>query len=177
MKFTRLETWRSIKKEQGELFLFGHSLKISNLMTTPGKANTQIGLPSKLWTLPVLHFAEVVRQSKAPTGKDQWRLTSNCVWLHLLWNLNDCGKMSFQAALCPVKFTYKAVVFFPVDELFKEAKVRSNGIINYEEFTQMVTLPPVDYWLFISKVKKTSNNRNIYDGNWLYIHAEITDYI
>ncbi|KAL6113492.1 calml4 [Pungitius sinensis] len=32
-----------------------------------------------------------------------------------------------------------------VDELFKEANVKSNGLINYEEFTQMVTLPPVDY--------------------------------
>ncbi|XP_023125735.1 calmodulin-like protein 4a [Amphiprion ocellaris] len=32
-----------------------------------------------------------------------------------------------------------------VDELFREANVKSNGIINYEEFTQMVTLPPVDY--------------------------------
>uniref|UniRef100_A0A3Q2ZDA0 Calmodulin-like 4a n=1 Tax=Kryptolebias marmoratus TaxID=37003 RepID=A0A3Q2ZDA0_KRYMA len=32
-----------------------------------------------------------------------------------------------------------------VDDLFKEANVKSNGIINYEEFTQMVTLPPVDY--------------------------------
>ncbi|XP_070688887.1 calmodulin-like protein 4a [Pempheris klunzingeri] len=32
-----------------------------------------------------------------------------------------------------------------VDELFKEANVKSNGTVNYEEFTQMVTLPPVDY--------------------------------
>ncbi|XP_054471165.1 calmodulin-like protein 4 [Anoplopoma fimbria] len=32
-----------------------------------------------------------------------------------------------------------------VDELFKEANVKSNGSINYEDFTQMVTLPPVDY--------------------------------
>ncbi|XP_076011995.1 calmodulin-like protein 4a [Genypterus blacodes] len=32
-----------------------------------------------------------------------------------------------------------------VDELFREANVRSNGTINYEEFTHMVTLPPVDY--------------------------------
>ncbi|XP_028999413.1 calmodulin-like protein 4a [Betta splendens] len=32
-----------------------------------------------------------------------------------------------------------------VDDLFREANIRSNGIINYEEFTQMVTLPPVDY--------------------------------
>uniref|UniRef100_A0A3B4T1V4 Calmodulin-like 4a n=2 Tax=Seriola TaxID=8160 RepID=A0A3B4T1V4_SERDU len=32
-----------------------------------------------------------------------------------------------------------------VDELFKEANVKSNGTINYEDFTQMVTLPPVDY--------------------------------
>ncbi|KAK5601771.1 Calmodulin-like protein 4 [Crenichthys baileyi] len=32
-----------------------------------------------------------------------------------------------------------------VDDLFKEANIKSNGIINYEEFTQMVTLPPVDY--------------------------------
>ncbi|KAF7212463.1 calmodulin-like protein 4a isoform X2 [Nothobranchius furzeri] len=32
-----------------------------------------------------------------------------------------------------------------VDDLFKEANVKSNGIIKYEEFTQMVTLPPVDY--------------------------------
>ncbi|KAK1890802.1 Calmodulin-like protein 4 [Dissostichus eleginoides] len=28
-----------------------------------------------------------------------------------------------------------------VDELFKEANVKSNGTVNYEEFTQMVTLP------------------------------------
>uniref|UniRef100_A0A3P8VUS6 Calmodulin-like 4a n=1 Tax=Cynoglossus semilaevis TaxID=244447 RepID=A0A3P8VUS6_CYNSE len=32
-----------------------------------------------------------------------------------------------------------------VDELFKEANVKSNGKVNYEEFTKMVTLPPVDY--------------------------------
>ncbi|XP_061595449.1 calmodulin-like protein 4a [Cololabis saira] len=32
-----------------------------------------------------------------------------------------------------------------VDELFKEANVKSNGTVKYEEFTQMVTLPPVDY--------------------------------
>ncbi|XP_029904265.1 calmodulin-like protein 4 [Myripristis murdjan] len=32
-----------------------------------------------------------------------------------------------------------------VDELFREANVKSNGTVNYEEFTQMVTLPPVDY--------------------------------
>nr|XP_057934868.1 calmodulin-like protein 4a isoform X2 [Doryrhamphus excisus] len=32
-----------------------------------------------------------------------------------------------------------------VDELFKEANIKSNGMVNYEEFTQMVTLPPVDY--------------------------------
>lgn len=32
-----------------------------------------------------------------------------------------------------------------VDELFREANVKSNGVINYEEFTRMVTLPPVDY--------------------------------
>lgn len=33
-----------------------------------------------------------------------------------------------------------------VDELFKEGNIKSNGIVNYKEFTQMVTLPPVDYW-------------------------------
>lgn len=32
-----------------------------------------------------------------------------------------------------------------VDELFKEANIRLNGNVNYEEFTQMVMLPPVDY--------------------------------
>ncbi|XP_015250122.1 PREDICTED: calmodulin-like protein 4 [Cyprinodon variegatus] len=32
-----------------------------------------------------------------------------------------------------------------VDELFREANIRSNGNIKYAEFTQMVTLPPVDY--------------------------------
>ncbi|RVE74240.1 hypothetical protein OJAV_G00020090 [Oryzias javanicus] len=32
-----------------------------------------------------------------------------------------------------------------VDELFREANVRPSGVINYEEFTRMVTLPPVDY--------------------------------
>ncbi|CAL8243901.1 unnamed protein product [Lota lota] len=32
-----------------------------------------------------------------------------------------------------------------VDELFKEANVKSNGTVNYEEFTRMMTLPPVDY--------------------------------
>ncbi|XP_037550355.1 calmodulin-like protein 4 [Nematolebias whitei] len=32
-----------------------------------------------------------------------------------------------------------------MDDLFKEANVKPNGIINYEEFTRMVTLPPVDY--------------------------------
>ncbi|KAI4876810.1 hypothetical protein NFI96_013203 [Prochilodus magdalenae] len=32
-----------------------------------------------------------------------------------------------------------------VDELFKEANVGPDGLIRYEEFTKMVTLPPVDY--------------------------------
>ncbi|XP_066510115.1 calmodulin-like protein 4 [Hoplias malabaricus] len=32
-----------------------------------------------------------------------------------------------------------------VDELFKEANVGSDGLIYYEEFAKMVTLPPVDY--------------------------------
>ncbi|XP_036951020.1 calmodulin-like protein 4 [Acanthopagrus latus] len=32
-----------------------------------------------------------------------------------------------------------------VDELFKEANIKSNGNINYEQFTEMVMLPPVDY--------------------------------
>uniref|UniRef100_A0A671V7X9 Calmodulin-like 4a n=1 Tax=Sparus aurata TaxID=8175 RepID=A0A671V7X9_SPAAU len=32
-----------------------------------------------------------------------------------------------------------------VDELFKEANIKSNGNVNYEQFTEMVTLPPVDY--------------------------------
>lgn len=33
----------------------------------------------------------------------------------------------------------------PVDELFKEANIKSNGIVKYEEFTQRVMLPAVDY--------------------------------
>lgn len=33
----------------------------------------------------------------------------------------------------------------PVDELFKEGNIKSNGIVKYDEFTQMVMLPPVDY--------------------------------
>ncbi|XP_060767231.1 calmodulin-like protein 4a [Neoarius graeffei] len=32
-----------------------------------------------------------------------------------------------------------------VDELFKEANVGPDGKVDYEEFTRMVTLPPVDY--------------------------------
>ncbi|XP_072527897.1 calmodulin-like protein 4a [Salminus brasiliensis] len=32
-----------------------------------------------------------------------------------------------------------------VDQLFKEANVGPDGLIHYEEFTKMVTLPPVDY--------------------------------
>ncbi|XP_029576499.1 calmodulin-like protein 4 isoform X1 [Salmo trutta] len=32
-----------------------------------------------------------------------------------------------------------------VDELFREANVKSNGKVHYEEFTRMVTLPSVDY--------------------------------
>lgn len=41
----------------------------------------------------------------------------------------------------------------PVDELFKEGNIKSNGIVKYDEFTQMVMLPPVDYW---EKEKKKS---------------------
>lgn len=56
----------------------------------------------------------------------------------------------FQASLFRFNSTYKADFCVPrlVDELFKEANVKSNGTVNYEEFTQMVTLPPVDYWSF-----------------------------
>ncbi|KPP77793.1 calmodulin-like protein 4-like [Scleropages formosus] len=32
-----------------------------------------------------------------------------------------------------------------VDELFREANVGPDGYVRYEEFTRMVTLPPVDY--------------------------------
>ncbi|XP_006793923.1 calmodulin-like protein 4a isoform X1 [Neolamprologus brichardi] len=32
-----------------------------------------------------------------------------------------------------------------VDDLFREAHIKSNGIVKYEEFTAMLTLPPVDY--------------------------------
>uniref|UniRef100_A0A3B3ZCQ6 EF-hand domain-containing protein n=2 Tax=Periophthalmus magnuspinnatus TaxID=409849 RepID=A0A3B3ZCQ6_9GOBI len=32
-----------------------------------------------------------------------------------------------------------------VDELFREAKIKPNGVVNYKEFTQMVTLPLADY--------------------------------
>ncbi|KAI5626146.1 calmodulin-like protein 4, partial [Silurus asotus] len=32
-----------------------------------------------------------------------------------------------------------------VDELFKEAHVGPDGLVHYEEFTRMVTLPPADY--------------------------------
>lgn len=56
--------------------------------------------------------------------------------------------MIVQTARFLVRPTSKAVFFVflvLVDELFKEANVKSNGIVNYEEFTQMVTLPPVDY--------------------------------
>uniref|UniRef100_A0AAV2LV02 EF-hand domain-containing protein n=1 Tax=Knipowitschia caucasica TaxID=637954 RepID=A0AAV2LV02_KNICA len=38
------------------------------------------------------------------------------------------------------KLTHKEV-----DDLFKEAKVKPNGSIDHVKFTQMVTLPPVDY--------------------------------
>lgn len=49
-----------------------------------------------------------------------------------------------------VKLTFKthhsaSPSFVPVDELFKEANIKLNGNVNYEEFTQMVMLPPVDY--------------------------------
>uniref|UniRef100_I3JE83 Calmodulin-like protein 4 n=1 Tax=Oreochromis niloticus TaxID=8128 RepID=I3JE83_ORENI len=32
-----------------------------------------------------------------------------------------------------------------VDDLFREAHIKSNGMVKYEEFTAMLTLPPVDY--------------------------------
>ncbi|XP_043933827.1 calmodulin-like protein 4 isoform X2 [Protopterus annectens] len=32
-----------------------------------------------------------------------------------------------------------------VDELLKEANITPNGIVKYEEFIRMVTLPPPDY--------------------------------
>ncbi|XP_063339720.1 calmodulin-like protein 4a [Pelmatolapia mariae] len=32
-----------------------------------------------------------------------------------------------------------------VDDLFREAHIKSNGIVKYEEFTAMLMLPPVDY--------------------------------
>lgn len=127
-------------------------------MTTPGVANTlTYWLTTEVMEVASSTLWRVVRQSKTLTGKDQWRLTSNCVWLYLLWNLNICGRqMSFQAALCLCQLKSCFLCFlFLVDELFREAKVKSNGIVNYEEFTQMVTLPPVDYWFFFQG-KKTS---------------------
>lgn len=42
--------------------------------------------------------------------------------------------------------THLFPVWIPVNELFKEANVGPDGLIRYEEFTRMVTLPPVDYW-------------------------------
>lgn len=38
-----------------------------------------------------------------------------------------------------------SLLFLSVDDLFKEANVKFNGKVHYEEFTRMVTLPPVDY--------------------------------
>ncbi|XP_061669970.1 calmodulin-like protein 4a isoform X2 [Syngnathoides biaculeatus] len=32
-----------------------------------------------------------------------------------------------------------------VDDLFKEANIKPSGAVNYKAFTEMVTLPPVDY--------------------------------
>lgn len=42
--------------------------------------------------------------------------------------------------------TYIALcIIIAVDDLFKEANVGRDGLVRYEEFTRMVTLPPVDY--------------------------------
>ncbi|XP_020795018.1 calmodulin-like protein 4a [Boleophthalmus pectinirostris] len=32
-----------------------------------------------------------------------------------------------------------------VDELFREGNIKPNGTVNYKQFAEMVTLPPVDY--------------------------------
>lgn len=57
-----------------------------------------------------------------------------------------------------------------VDDLFREAHIKSNGIVKYEEFTAMLTLPPVDYWFFF--LKKENNYVKLQDNkleNWLWI--------
>lgn len=62
------------------------------------------------------------------------------VWQHLFNRAAQRKKNKTKQLFC---FPF----FVLVDELFKEANVRFNGNVNYEEFTQMVMLPPVDYWL------------------------------
>ncbi|XP_034018366.1 LOW QUALITY PROTEIN: calmodulin-like protein 4 [Thalassophryne amazonica] len=52
----------------------------------------------------------------------------------------QASELRAKLTLLGEKLTHKEV-----DELFKEANVKSNGAINYEAFTKMVTLPPVDY--------------------------------
>lgn len=47
-----------------------------------------------------------------------------------------------------------------VDDLFREAHIKSNGMVKYEEFTAMLTLPPVDYWFF----KKENNYVTLQDN-------------
>ena len=40
---------------------------------------------------------------------------------------------------------YVLFLLLLVDDLFKEANIKSNGTVNYEVLTRMMTLPPVDY--------------------------------
>lgn len=75
-------------------------------------------------------------------------LHSQCPWRPLLDTLGSLSTHN-NVSLCSLLARSVKAIFcllFLVDELFKEANIKPNGVVNYEEFAEMVTLPPVDYW-------------------------------
>lgn len=83
---------------------------------------------------------------QAKTSGDSLHL--NCISLQFTSRVLIIVGEKFSGSSSSLTFTNIAIssVFCVlVDDLFKEANIKSNGVVNYEEFTQMVMLPPVDY--------------------------------
>lgn len=90
-------------------------------------------LTTSEWDSEVIYFSIIPLEVMA----DNWKLPQAC---RRLSNRSSCKGH--------LKSRLPCFFFVLVDELFKEANIKLNGKVNYEEFTQMVTLPPVDYWSY-----------------------------
>lgn len=95
-------------------------------------------MTTREWDSKSIYFYVVPSQLQVA---NDWKLPEN-LWWHLSHRAAH-HKLTFLFLF----YFFCFASFVLVDELFKEANIRLNGNVNHEEFTQMVVLPPVDYWV------------------------------